>query len=84
MQTRGAFDIDALKQGKDFIADLIALYDSRMDRRRTLFRNAGKSLKALFRSWEGGYLLSELTDDELREILLQARNLTLDMLVNRD
>ena len=42
------------------------------------------ALKALFRSWEGGYLLSELTDDELREILLQARNLTLDLLVNRD
>ena len=43
-----------------------------------------ESLNALFRSWEGGYLLSELTDDELREILFQARNLTLDMLVNRD
>jgi hypothetical protein len=82
LQTRGAYHIDALKQGKDFIADLIALYDSRMDPKTLL--ECRESLKALFRSWEGGYLLSELTDDELRKILFQARNLTLDMLVNRD
>ena len=82
LQTRGANDIDALKQGKDFIADLIALYDSRMD--PETLPECRESLKALFRSWEGGYLLSELTDDELREILFQARNLTLDMLANRD
>ncbi len=82
LQTRGAYDIDSLKQGKDFIADLIALYDSRMAPDSLL--KCREPLKDLFRSWEGGYLLSELTDDELREILFQARNLTLDMLVNRD
>jgi exonuclease SbcD len=82
LQTRGAYDIDALKQGKDFIADLIALYDSKTE--PETLPQCRDALKALFRSWEGGYLLAELTDDELREILLQARNLTLDMLVNRD
>ena len=82
LQTRGAYDIDALKQGKDFIADLIGLYDSKT--KPETFPESRDALKALFRSWEGGYLLSELTDDELQEILLQARNLTLDMLVNRD
>jgi len=82
LQTRGAYDIDALKQGKDFIADLIALYDDKTA--PAILPDNRESLQALFRSWEGGYLLSELTDDELREILFQARNLTLDMLVNRD
>jgi hypothetical protein len=82
LQTRGAYDIDALKQGKDFIADLIALYDGKTAPGTLL--ECREPLKDLFRSWEGGYLLSELTDDELREILFQARNLTLDMLVNRD
>jgi DNA repair exonuclease SbcCD nuclease subunit len=82
LQTRGAYDIDALKQGKDFIADLIALYDSKTA--PGTFPECREPLKDLFRSWEGGYLLSELTDDELREILFQARNLTLDMLINRD
>ena len=82
LQTRGAYDIDALKQGKDFIADLIALYDNKTA--PEALPECRDALKALFRSWEGGYLLSELTDDELREILFQARNLTLDMLVNRD
>jgi hypothetical protein len=82
LQTRGAYDIDALKQGKDFIADLIALYDSKAA--PETLPECRDALQALFRSWEGGYLLSELTDDELREILFQARNLTLDLLVNRD
>ena len=80
LQTRGAYDIDALKQGKDFVADLIALYDGKTE----TLAECREPLKDLFQSWEGGYLLSELTDDELREILFQARNLTLDMLVNRD
>lgn len=82
LQTRGAYDIEALKQGKDFIADLIALCDDKTA--PETLPECRESLKALFRSWEGGYLLSELTDDELREIVYQARNLTLDMLVNRD
>ena len=69
-----------MKQGKDFVADLIALYDGKT----ATLPECREPLKDLFRSWEGGYLLSELTDDELREILFQARNLTLDMLVNRD
>jgi exonuclease SbcD len=82
LQTRGAYEIEALKQGKDFIADLIALYDDKTPPES--LPECRESLKDLFRSWEGGYLLSEVTDDELREILFQARNLTLDMLVNRD
>ena len=82
LQTRGVYDIDALKQGKDFVADLIALYDSKADPES--LAECREALKPLFRSWEGGYLLSETTDDELREILFQARNLTLDLLVNRD
>ena len=80
LQTRGAYDIDALKQGKDFIADLIALYDGKTE----TLAECREPIKDLFQSWEGGYLLSELTVDELREILFQARNLTLDMLINHD
>ena len=82
LQTRGAYDIDTLKQGKDFIADLIALYDSKAEPES--LTECREALKPLFRSWEGGYLLSEITDDELREVLSQARNLTLDLLVNRE
>jgi len=82
LQTRGAYDIDALKQGQDFIADLIALYDRQAD--PAGLPKCREALKPLFQSWEGGYLLSEFSDDELREVLLQARNLTLDELVGLD
>ncbi len=82
LQTRGAYDIDALKQGQDFIADLIALYDQQADPAGLL--ECREALKPLVQSWEGSNLLAEFSDGELREILLQARHLTLDMLVNRD
>ena len=82
LQTRGAYDIDALKQGKDFIADLISLYDVQAS--QAGLPECREALTPLFQSWEGGALLAEFSDDELREILFQARNLTLDELVNRD
>ncbi len=82
LHTRGAYDIDALKQGQDFIADLIALYDRQADRAGLL--ESREVLKPLVQSWEGSNLLAEFSDGELREILLQARHLTLDSLVNRE
>ena len=82
LQTRGAYDINALKQGQDFIADLIALYDLRTV--PVALPDCREVLKPLFQHWEGGHLLSEFSHDELREILFQARNLTLDELVNHD
>ena len=82
LQTRGEYDIDTLKQGQDFIADLIALYDLRAA--PADLPDCREILKPLFQQWEGGHLLPEFSTDELREILYQARNLTLDELVNDD
>jgi DNA repair exonuclease SbcCD nuclease subunit len=82
LQTRGGYDIDTLAQGQDFIADLIALYDRQAETEN--LPQCREALKPLFQSWEGGHLLPEFSDDELREILLQARNLTLDELVSGD
>lgn len=82
LNTSGVYDIETLRQGQDFIADLISLYDLRTV--PVALPDCREALKGLFQSWEGGYLLEELSHDELREILFQARNLTLDLLVDRD
>jgi DNA repair exonuclease SbcCD nuclease subunit len=82
LQTRGTYDIDTLRQGQEFIADLISLYDRQADPAR--LPQCREARQPLFQSWEGGYLLEEFSDDELQDILLQARNLTLDELVRRD
>ena len=82
LNTSGVYDVEALKQGQDFIADLISLYDLRTV--PVALPDCRETLKILFQSWEGGYLLDEFSHDELREILLQARNLTLDVLVDSD
>jgi len=82
LHTRGTYDIDTLTQGQDFIADLIALYGRQAEPES--LPQCREALKPLFQSWEGGHLLPEFSDEELREILLQARNLTLDELVSGD
>ena len=78
--TLGTYDVEALRQGKDFIADIITLYDQTPDDLaavRTLFA-------PLFETWQGSQLLDELTDEELRDLRVRARNLTLDQLVELD
>ena len=78
--TLGAYDVDALQQGKDFIADIITLYEQTPDdlaAERPLFA-------PVFETWQGSHLLEEIPDDELRELRVRARNLTLDQLVDMD
>ena len=79
VKTQGTYDVDALKQGNDFIADLLAHYD-----------NAGKgedaealkqALAPLYENWAGSKYLENLSQENLQDLLLQARNLTLDQLV---
>ena len=82
LKTSGVYDIETLRQGQDFIADLISLYGLRTV--PVALPDCREALKALFQNWEGGYLLEEFTHEELREILFQARDRTLDIMVGRD
>ena len=73
---------EALKQGNDFIADLLALYAT--------FENGdevdelGEALKPAFEVWPGRKYLQTLSQKDIQDLLLQARNLTLDRLVKKE
>lgn len=76
-RTTGYYDLDALRQGKDFIADIISHYDSALD---------GDDLDAWQQVLEpvfggrGGRLPAP-SAGTLKEWIAQARDLTLDHLV---
>jgi hypothetical protein len=68
-----------LKQGNDFIADLLALYEE-------FETGAGDedlraTLKPVFENWSGRKYLEPYSPEDVQEILRAARNLTLDQLL---
>jgi exonuclease SbcD len=76
--TEGAYDVEALKQGNDFVADLLALYENFQQGDRVDELN--EALKPVFENWSGRKYLEPLSPKDIQELLLQARNLTLDQL----
>jgi DNA repair exonuclease SbcCD nuclease subunit len=79
-QTIGTYDIDSLKEGKDFVADLLNLCES--DQEKQLQGKILEVMKPVFESWAGRKYLD--SDEDIQAITLKARNLALDQLVNRE
>ena len=79
VQTEGTYDVEVLKQGNDFIADLLTLYEKLENRDE--FDEFREALKPVFNNWSGKKYLESCSPQDIREILLNARNLTLDQLL---
>jgi len=79
VKTEGTYDVEALRQGNDFIADLLALYEE-------FETGAGDedlraTLKPVFENWSGRKYLEPYSPEDMQELLRAARNLTLDQLL---
>ena len=79
-QTAGTYDINSLKEGKDFIADLVNLCDD--VEKYTLSDKIRDSIKPVFESWAGRKYLEEISTEEMDELIQKSRNLALDQLVD--
>ncbi|MFQ5671625.1 MAG: exonuclease SbcCD subunit D [Nitrospinales bacterium] len=82
LDTRGLYDIDSRRQGNDFIADILSLYDEAEN--GALLDDIKDTLKPLFEEWPGGRYLDDLTPEELMRLVQEARELTLDQLMEDD
>jgi len=69
-----------LKEGKDFIADLLNLYEEDKE----LNHKVRDAMKPVFESWAGRKYFDDFSDEDIQAITLKARNLALDQLVNRE
>ena len=78
-QTAGTYDIDSLKEGKNFVADLLSLCED--DQNKQLQSKIQEAMKPVFESWAGRKYLA--TDEDIEVITLKARSLAIDKLVNR-
>ncbi len=79
--TRSLHDLDQLRSGQDFFADLVSLYDEVLT---TPDDTLLKELEPLYSRWKGKASLDPLSPDEIRELLEEARDLTLDRLQPSD
>ena len=79
-QTAGTYDIDSLKDGKDFVADLLNLCED--DKNKELQNKIKEAIKPVFESWVGRKYLEN--EQDIESITIKARNLALDQLVNRE
>lgn len=75
--TRSLHDLEALREGKDFFADLISLYDETLSDPDDVLTG---ELADLFSQWKGKTSLDPLTPDDMKELLEEARDMTLDRL----
>tara|TARA_B100000686_G_C16672539_1_gene907302 strand:- start:45 stop:1304 length:1260 start_codon:yes stop_codon:yes gene_type:complete len=78
IQTCGTYDIDSLKEGKDFVADLLNLYEDDKE----LNTKIEGAMKPVFESWAGRKYLDNITNDDVETISIKSRNLALDQLIN--
>jgi len=84
LQSSSPFDIDELRAGNDFVSDLISLYDALEDSTSEQWNAIRSALQPLYETWRGHHLLSELSDDQIKELATQAMYQTLDRFVETD
>jgi len=79
--TAGAYDVDALRGGKDFIADIIGLYDKILAGDAGSLSNIREIIKPLTESWGGAKHIDEFSEEEIIKLAKEARDWTLDQMM---
>ena len=79
LNTAGIYNIESLREGKDFVSDLIVLFEN-MEKEES-FMGLKQALKPVFETWQGKKYLNDLSDKEIKNILSQAKSLCLDKLL---
>jgi len=79
LDTAGIYDLETLKEGKDFIADLVNLFE--LEQRGEVSSDFKEVLKPVFETWQGKKYLHNFSDEEIKDVLTKARSLCLDKIL---
>jgi len=79
LDTAGIYDIESLREGKDFVGDLINLFE--VEEKEESFADLKEVLKPVFETWQGKKYLHNLSGEEMKDLLVQAKSLCLDKLL---
>lgn len=81
LDTAGAYDLDSLRQGNDFIADIISVFDELENPESQYWQELHGVLGTLFDKWQGHGYLEELPHEALASLAGGAKERILDMLL---
>ncbi len=84
LKTAGNYDMEILRQGGNFISDLVCLYDELAEAGSKHWEDILKARESLFSNWQGARYLEELSREELLKLIEDARNCTLDSIIRDD
>ena len=84
LTTAGTYNLENLRMGNDFIADIISIYDELEDPQSEIWQEIQGNLEILFSNWQGQNYLEKLSKDELLQLAIEARGLTLDKLIRTE
>ncbi|MFW6150439.1 MAG: metallophosphoesterase family protein [Chloroflexota bacterium] len=82
--TAGFYDVETLRRGEDFVADVISVFDELERAEEPEWEEMRERLDVVERNWQGHRYVESLSRQELTELIRQARTLTLDRLVRSD
>jgi len=84
LSTAGTYDLETLRRGNDFIADIVSIYDELEDAEGESWQEIQRTLAILFSNWQGKNYIEELSKEELLELAREARGLALDKLIGTE
>lgn len=84
LDTRGTYDIERLREQEDFVGDLVSAFDNLLTPDDEGLEAVRQELETDFAAWQGRRFLETLTPDEMRTLVAQAMQRTLDRVVAED
>jgi len=81
LDAAGTYDLDSLRQGNDFIADIISVFDEVENPESPRRKELHETLEPLFTKWQGRGYVEELSQEELIGLSNEAREQLLDLLL---
>jgi exonuclease SbcD len=81
LDAAGTYDLASLRQGKDFVADIISVFDEMENPAGQHRSELSSALQPLFAKWLGRDYVEEPSQDELLGLVHQAREQLLDLLL---
>ena len=80
LETAGTYDLDSLKKGDNFTADIIAVFDNLEAPESEDWEKLRELFQPLFNTWGGNRLLDQLSDEKLIELARNAKENILNLL----
>ncbi|MFP4642433.1 MAG: exonuclease SbcCD subunit D [Dehalococcoidia bacterium] len=81
LNTAGTYSLQSLRQGDDFVADVVAIYDEIESGEGQLWEELQERMETLFSNWQGQRYLEYPSKEEMLELIREARSATLDEFV---